>query len=75
MERTKIGGSKLNRFVMWVLLHFDKSYIFTPIATSNVQREYELVCGYEVVQTIKIGWTNVFVFGVRIASFQRTTPW
>jgi len=75
MQTKKIQESKLVRLVIWVLLHFDKSYILTPIATSNVQRQFNIERGSEIVNTINLGWTNVFIFGVRIASFQRTKPW
>ena len=53
-------------FISWFLGHFDYRFIFVPIATINIIPMHKGAwCGY----------TDVFVFGIRIVRVQRTKPW
>lgn len=50
----------------WLSKHIRIEFIFTPFATKNLMRN---------VSFGKIGRTDYFIFGVRIASIQKTVPW
>ena len=55
-----------NRIVTWIMDHFKLAYIATPFGTRNMI--YRVKHG-------SIGFTDVFIFGVRIMRIQRTNPW
>ena len=50
-------------FVLWVIMHWDMSYIFTPLAFSN----YRIFVTDETCKDC----TFVFVFGIRIMVIER----
>ena len=75
MSEIGIRGSRLSRFGQWLGAHWDKEYILTPIALCNRKRVWEIAKGHELIQTIVIGYTDVYVFGIRVISIQRTKPW
>lgn len=61
---------KVAEFLRW---HIEPRHLFTPVATTNVLHTVEILP--EEQGTIIRGCTHVFIFGVRVASFQRTAPW
>lgn len=46
--------------------HFKLAFLLTPIGVRNIL--YNLDGG-------RTGYTDIFIFGIRIARIQRTTPW
>jgi hypothetical protein len=51
----------------WLEDHFRVIYILTPIATRNLRINSS--------QYAHTGYTDVLVFGFRVARIQRTEPW
>ena len=63
-------GRKIRDFLRWMV---EPRHLLTPIATSNVLHTVEHLP--EGRGAIVRGSTHVYVFGIRVANFQRTTPW
>lgn len=55
-------------FFSWATAHIDISFIFTPIALKNTIPPRKN-------NALFIGYADIFVFGIRIARIQKTTPW
>lgn len=66
--------SELNRkitdFLRW---HVEPRHLTTPLATNNVVHTMETLPDNR--GAIIRGCTHVYVFGLRVASLQRTVPW
>lgn len=52
--------------IKWIVEHIKISYILTPFAIRNIKY-------YESFSYT--GYTDFFIFGIRIARIQRTKPW
>ncbi|WP_299940100.1 hypothetical protein [uncultured Microbulbifer sp.] len=63
-------GRKVKDFVRW---HFEPRHLTTPLATTNSLATIEFLEGGR--GAIVRGQTHIYIFGVRIASIQRTKPW
>lgn len=55
-------------FLAWLTGHFDVRFIFTPLATKNI------VPPIRDNQSF-VGYTDVFIFGLRISRIQKTKSW
>jgi len=55
----------------WLKTHIDFRFILTPLAAINV-RSANPILG---IESHAIGYTFVYVFGIRVAVIQRTNPW
>jgi len=55
-------------FLAWLTGHFDIRFIFTPFAAKNI------VPPAKDDQSF-VGYTDLFVFGIRIARIQKTRSW
>jgi hypothetical protein len=51
----------------WIAAHFRPRFVLTPLATRNVV--------YGSNGGGHTGYTDVFIFGIRVARVQRTSPW
>lgn len=52
--------------IRWIIEHIKLSAILTPIATRNIiHRDTDTYVGY----------TDLFIFGIRLSRIQRTMPW
>ena len=53
--------------VGWIYCHFRARFIFTPFATLNTK--------HFLGGGLYMGYTDIFVFGIRVARIHRTIPW
>jgi hypothetical protein len=63
-------GRKILGFLRW---HFEPRHLTTPLATTNNLATIEVLEGGR--GAVVRGQTHIYIFGVRIASIQRTKPW
>lgn len=54
------------RFTKWLSAHFEISFLLTPLVIKHAKVGNSLEY---------IGFTSVYIFGVRVAKIQRTYPW
>lgn len=54
-------------FLLWLRSHVDFRFVLTPVAMTNIRKDDGRIS--------HIGYSNIFVFGVRIARIQRTKTW
>lgn len=57
---------KFRLFIFWILDHFSLKRVFIPLSTCS------FIPAHAGSWT---GVTDVYVFGLRVARFQRTKPW
>lgn len=51
----------------WLVDHFKIAFLFTPLASRNI--------AYGDGRGGYTGYTDIFIFGLRVLRVQRTTPW
>lgn len=57
----------LGILLAWAYRHFRINYILTPFGTLNIV--------YSLDNDQYVGYTDVFIFGIRIMRIMRTNPW
>jgi len=57
----------LKRFAGWLAEHVCLDLIFTPFAVKNVK--------FNLPHFEYIGYTYIYIFGIRVAKIQATRPW
>jgi len=60
------------KFAQWFFGHIHLPYVLTPVGTLNLSRTVSTPLG---TRQYTYGYTDVFVFGVRIARIWRVKPW
>lgn len=55
-------------FLAWLTGHFDIRFIFTPFAAKNIVPP-------AIDNNSFVGYTDLFIFGIRVARIQQTKSW
>ncbi|WP_444901687.1 hypothetical protein ACJJIG_21150 [Microbulbifer sp. SSSA007] len=63
-------SNKIWEFIRW---HFQPRHIFTPFATINILHHINPLPDNKGF--VVNGRQHIYIFGIRVACIQRTTPW
>jgi hypothetical protein len=60
-----------SEFLSWLRQHGKRDAMFTPLTVIH----YKVTRQISPLTTLYTGYTQLFIFGVRVAKIQRTRPW